>query len=222
MNFFVNSVVAHSAKANFIEYTFTNTNTILDGCIVSGYAPKSVELTAGVEQNIPYFVASGIFGFCGGKNIKSLEKQLQAKAPAGQKRAWRAKARELFYAQAELNVEPAEDEIEITGEFLGEVGQKLDVELQNIECVHTSNWVDRHSWRHTGDGWAHPSGEKVLWRFTTKDGNILMFSSYGNVTNEKLSDAKSNSTIHCVVDAHGVFRGVRQTWVKAVKIKSIE
>lgn len=115
MRFFVESISAYTAKCNLITYRIVDTNTILDECSVSAYAPKSVELVTGVTQEIPYFVANGIFGFNRLKNVKSLEKQLQEKAPKGQKRIWRAQASDLFSEISKLNIEVKETEKEPEG-----------------------------------------------------------------------------------------------------------
>jgi hypothetical protein len=46
-----------------------------------------------------------------------------------------------------------------------------------------------------------------------------MFSSSGEVTNGKLSDKSEeiNNIIEATVDAHSVFRGVKQTWIRNIK-----
>lgn len=217
MRFFVESISDHTAKCNFITYRIIDTNTILDGCSVSGYAPKSVELIPGVNQEIPYFVANGIFGFNRPKNVKSLEKQLQEKAPKGQKRIWRSQANDLFSEIAKLNIEVPEEEKEPIGSFIGEVGDTVMFSLKSLELVHSHNWTSQFGWRHNGHGWEHPHGTKCMWKFIDHDGNVYMFSSSGEVTNDKISNIKLGSIIEAKVDHHTVFRGVRQTWIRNIK-----
>lgn len=220
MRFFVESISAYTAKCNFIAYRIVDTNTILDGCSVSGYAPKSVELVPGVTQEIPYFVANGIFGFNHLKNVKSLEKQVQEKAPNGQKRIWRAQASELFSEISKLNIEDKDTKLEPKGEFIGEVGNTIMFSLKSIERVHSHNWTSSWGWRHNGNGWERPSGTKCMWKFTDMDGNIYMFSSSVDVTNEKLSNINNCSVIEAKVDSHKVFNGVRQTWIRNIKVNT--
>lgn len=219
MRFFVNSIAAHTAKCNIVSYNIIDTNTILDGCEVTGYAPKSVELVPGVNQEIPFFVANGIFGFNRAKNVKSLERQLQAKAPKGQKRVWRAQANDLFTEISKLNIEVPEEEKEPVGSFIGEVGDKITIMVKSIELVHSHDWCSQWGWRHNGHGWERPHGTKCMWRITDGDDNIFMFSSSGEVTNGKLSDKseETNNIIEATVDAHSVFRGVKQTWIRNIK-----
>lgn len=219
MRFFVKSISSYSSKCNIITYNIIDTNTILDGCEVTGYAPKSVELVPGANQEIPYFVANSIFGFNCSKNIKSLEKQLQAKAPKGQKRVWKAQAYDLMVKIVKLNVEVPEEEKEPVGNFIGNTGDKITAVLKEFSCIYSENWTDYHSWRHTGYGWTHPSGVRRLWKFVDGDGNILMLSSSGDVTNDKLHEMsdKCPVVIEAKVVKHEVFRGVRQTWIKNVK-----
>lgn len=209
MRFFVESISAYTAKCNLITYRIVDTNTILDGCSVSGYAPKSVEFVTGVTQEIPYFVANGIFRFNRLKNVKSLEKQLQEKAPKGQKRIWRAQASDLFSEISKLNIEVKETEKEPEGEFIGEVGNTIMFSLKSIEKVHSHNWISSWGWRHS---------TKCMWKFTDMDGNIYMFSSSGDVTNEKLSNINNCSVIEAKVESHKVFHGVRQTWIRNIKV----
>lgn len=218
MRFFVESISAYTAKCNLITYRIVDTNTILDECSVSGYAPKSVELVTGITQEIPYFVANGIFGFNRLKNVKSLEKQLQEKAPKGQKRIWRAQASDLFSEISKLNIEVKETEKEPEGKFIGEVGNTIMFGLKSIEKVHSHNWISSWGWRHNGHGWERPSGTKCMWKFTDMDGNIYMFSSSGGVTNEKLSNINNCSVIEAKVESHKVFHGVRQTWIRNIKV----
>jgi hypothetical protein len=219
MRFFVNSITAHTAKCNIISYNIIDTNTILDGCEVTGYAPKSVELVPGINQEIPFFVVNGIFGFNRAKNVKSLERQLQAKAPKGQKRVWRAQANDLFTEISKLNIEVKEPEKDPVGSFIGEVGDKITIMVKSIELVHSHDWCSQWGWRHNGHGWERPHGTKCMWRITDGDDNIFMFSSSGEVTNGKLSDKSEeiNNIIEATVDAHSVFRGVKQTWIRNIK-----
>ena len=219
MKFFIAAISSHTAKCNFITYNMINTNTILDGCEVTGYAPKSVELTENMEQEVPFFVVNGIFGFNRPRNIKSLERQLQEKAPKGQKRAWRAQASTLFDEIAKLNIEVKEPEKEPVGSFIGEVGDKITIMAKSIELVHSHDWGSQWGWRHNGHGWERPHGTKCMWRIVDGDDNIYMFSSSGEVTNDKLSNksGESNPIIEATVDAHSVFRGVKQTWIRNIK-----
>lgn len=217
MKFFVANITAHTAKSNIITYNIINTNTILDGCEVIGYAPKSVELTENMEQEVPFFVVNGIFGFNRPRNVKGLEKQLQAKAPKGQKRTWRAQASILFDEISKLNIEIKEPEKEPVGKFVGEIGQEITTMIESIELVHSHNWCNHWGWRHNGNGWEHPHGTKCMWKLIDGDGNIFMFSSSGEVINGKLENAEKNCIIKAKVDAHTVFRGVRQTWIRNIK-----
>lgn len=219
MRFFVNSITSHSPKCNIVSYNIVDTNTILDGCEVTGYVPKSIELVPGVTQELPFFVADGIFGFNGRKNIKSLEKQLQAKAPAGQKRAWRAKAMDLFFEIRKLNVEVPEEEKEPTGNFLGKIDEKITVILKEFNCIHSHDWSNQFGWRHNGHGWERPHGTLQMWKFEDGDGNILMFKSSGEVTNSKLDEMadKCPMVIEATVTKHQIYHGVRQTWIKNIK-----
>ena len=57
-----------------------------------------------------------------------------------------------------------------------------------------------------------------MWKFTDMDGNIYMFSSSGDVTNEKLSNINNCSVIEAKVESHKVFHGVRQTWIRNIKV----
>lgn len=221
MRFFVETISAHTAKSNYITYRIIDTNTILDGCSIHSYAPKSVELVPGAAQEVPFFVCNGIFGFNRPKNIKTLEKQLQAKAPKGQKRAWKAQAADLFNEISKLNVEPPkEEEKEPTGDFIGEVGDIIMFSLKSIELIHSHDWVSGWGWRHTGHGWERPHGTKCMWRLIDNDDNIYMFSSSGEVTNSKMSEIKGGSVIEAKVDSHSVFRGVRQTWIRNIKVNT--
>lgn len=216
MKLIVTAIADHSAKANLVTYEFINTSTILDGCKVSGFAPKSVTLVQGIEQDVPYFVANGIFRFNYQRNVKSLEKQLQAKAPKGQKRVWRAQAAELLSEVAKLNVE-VEVEEEPTGEFIGTPGETITFITKNIVCVHTRDWVNQFGWRHTGYGWERPHGTCYMWRIEDTDGNIYMFSSSGVKTNTILENAEAGAIFQAVVDEHKVYHNVRQTWVRKIK-----
>ena len=173
-----------------------------------------MELVPGANQEIPYFVAKGLFEFNRPKNIKSLEKQLQEIAPKGQKRIWRAQASELFSKIAELNVEVP---VEPSGKFIGEVGETITFPLKSLKLVHSHNWVFDWSWRHNGHGWEHPSGTKCMWKFVDYDNNVYMFSSSGEVTNNKISNITTGSAIEAVVESHKVFGNVRQTWIKKIK-----
>ena len=219
MRFFVANITAHTEKCNLITYNIIDTNTILDGCEVTGYAPKSVELVPGITQEIPFFVVNGIFGFNRAKNVKSLERQLQAKAPKGQKRIWRAQANDLFNEISKLNIEPLEEEKEPVGNFLGKPGEKITVILEHFECVYSQEWISSWGWRHNGHGWERPHGTRCMWRFKDNDGNILMLASSGEVTNAKLSDMAENGAvvIEATVTEHAIFHGVRQTWIKNIK-----
>lgn len=214
MKLLVTSISAHSAKANLVTYEFINTSTLLDGCKVSGYAPKSVNLVLGLEQEVPFFVANGIFGFNRPRNIKSLEKQLQAKAPAGQKRAWRAMAPGLLDEVAKLNIEVEE---EPTGEFIGSVGEQITFVTKSISCVSTREWVSQFGWHHTGHGWERPHYTWYMWKIEDMDGNIYMFSSSGNKTNADLEEVNPGTVIQAEVDEHKVFHGIRQTWIRKIK-----
>lgn len=214
MRLLVTSISAHTAKANLVTYEFINTSTLLDGCKVSGYAPKSVTLIPGQEQEVPRYVANGIFGFSWGRNVKSLEKQLQAKAPAGQKRIWRSQAVDLFRKVSELNVDvPAEP----TGSFVGAIGEKITFIAKSIECVHTRVWTSQTGWRHTGHGWERPSGIKCMWRIEDMDGNIYMFSSSGNKINSRLGEVPVPTVLEVVIDEHKVYHDTRQTWIRNIK-----
>ncbi len=214
MQFIVNTIDSYTAKSNLITYQIIDTNTKLDGCLVQGYAPKSVELVAGESQNVPYFVAKGIFGFNRPKNIKSLEKQLQIKAPNGEKRAWRAEAPQLFDEIAKLNIEEPE---EVHGEFVGKQGEKITIIVKSCECVHSHQWCSSFGWRHNGHGWERPSGIKCLWKITDMNENVYMFSSSGTVINNFLSDVLPGTKLETTVDFHQIFRGLRQTWVTRPK-----
>lgn len=219
MRFFINSITSHTEKSNVISYKIIDTGTILDGCDVRGYAPKSLELVAGIAQEIPFFIVNGIFGFNRPKNIKLLEKQLQAKAPKGQKRVWRAKAKDIFDEISKLNVEPTKEEKEPTGLFLGEVNEKIIVIIKKIECIYSQEWTGSFGWRHNGHNWERPSGTKCMWKLEDGDGNILMLSSSGDVTNHKFYEMSNQGpvVIEAVVTQHKVFRNTRQTWIKNVK-----
>lgn len=216
MKLFVKTIEQYSAKANLITYTFIDTNTILDGCDVVGYAPTNVNLTANQEQEVPYFIAKGIFGFNCGRNIKSLEQQLQARAPKGQKRVWRAQTRDLFNQISALNVETP---VEETGEFIGEIGKTVQFIAVKIEMIHSHDWIDHSHWKHNGYGWGHPCGTLQLWRITDCDGHTIMFKSSGTVINNKLSElaAAKAVMIEATVTNHDIFNGIRQTWVRNLK-----
>ena len=214
MQFIVTTIASHTAKSNLITYQIIDTNTKLDGCLVQGYAPKSVELVPGVYQDVPYFVAKGIFGFNRPKNIKSLEKQLQAKAPKGEKRTWRAEAPQLFDEIAKLNIEQPE---EPKGEFIGKPGEQITILVKSCECIHSHEWVSSFGWRHNGHGWERPHGTKCLWKITDMNENVYMFSSSGPVINDFLSDVTPGTILETTVDSHQMFHSLRQTWVTRPK-----
>lgn len=214
MQFIVNTIASYTAKSNLITYQIIDTNTKLDGCLVQGYAPKSVALVAGESQNVPYFVAKGIFGFNRPKNIQSLEKQLQTKAPKGEKRAWRAEVPQLFDEIAKLNIEELE---EPKGEFIGKQGEKITIMVKSCECIHSHNWCSSFGWRHNGHGWERPHGTKCLWKITDMNENVYMFSSSGTVINDFLSDVLPGTKLETKVDYHQIFRNLRQTWVTRPK-----
>jgi hypothetical protein len=217
MRFFVEKIISHTDKSNYITYQIIDTNTILDGCNVYGYAPKSVELVPGVTQEIPYFVANGIFGFNRHKNIKSLEKQLQEKAPKGQKRIWRAQASDLFSEISKLNIEELETEKEPEGSFLGEVGDTITFIFKEIFLLHSHNWISFYNWHHNGHGWERPSGTKCMWKLIDDNGQEYMFSSSGNVTNNKLETLQRGTIVEAVISENKIFRNKRQTWIKKIK-----
>lgn len=214
MNLHVIAIYSHSAKANLVTYQFVNTSTILDGCRVSGFAPKSVTLIVGQEQEVPHYVANGIFNFNWANNVKTLEKQLQAKAPAGQKRVWRAQAADLLRKVSELNVEIP---VEPTGKFIGTVGEKIVFIAKAIECVHSREWTSSIGWRHTGNGWERPSGTRCMWRIEDMDGNIYMFSSSGTKINSSLEEAPVPTVLEVTVDEHKIYHDTRQTWIRNIK-----
>lgn len=219
MKFFVTAIDSYSEKSNIITYQIIETNTILDGCQVIGYAPKSVELVPRANQEIPYFVANGIFGFNRPKNVKSLEKQLQAKAPKGQKRIWRDQANDLFNEISKLNIEQPEEEKEPVGNFIGEQGERITLMAKKIELVYSRDWCNQFGWRHNGYGWERPHGTKCMWKIIDGDDNVFMFSSSGEVTNNKLSQKAEelNPIIEAKVNYHSVFRGIKQTWITNIK-----
>lgn len=214
MKLLITSIVAHSAKANLVTYEFINTSTILDGCKVSGFAPKTVTLIPGQEQEVPHYVANGIFEFNWGRNVKSLEKQLQAKAPAGQKRIWRAQAADLLRKVSELNVEVKS---EPTGKFIGSIGESITFVTKSVECVYTQDWTSSFGWRHNGHGWERPSGTKRIWKIEDMDGNIFMFSSSGNKINSALEEVPTPTVLEVTVDEHKVYHDTRQTWIRKIK-----
>lgn len=213
MKFIVESIVSNTDKSNLITYQIIDTCTKLDGCTVKGYAPKSVNLQLGYSD-IPYFIAKGIFGFNRPKNIKSLEKQLQAKAPKGEKRAWRAEVPTLFEHIAKLNVEEPE---EPRGEYAGKPGDALTIMVKECKCVYSNDWMDQFSWRHNGNGWEHPTGTRCLWKITDMDERTFMFSTSGEKTNEFLSNLTTGSIIETKIDHLGDFHGLKQTWITRPK-----
>lgn len=213
MQFIIDSITAHTAKSNLVTYQIINTNTKLDGCLVQGYAPKSVALQLGY-MDVPYFVAKGIFGFNRPKNIKSLEKQIQMLAPKGQKRAWRAEVPTLFEQIAKLNVEQPE---EPRGEYAGKPGDSITIMVKECSCVYSNDWVAHSSWRHNGHGWEHPTGTRCLWRIIDMDDKTFMFSTSGDKTNDFLSNLTSGSIIETKIEYLGEFHGLRQTWITRPK-----
>lgn len=214
MQFIVTTIASHTAKSNLITYQIIDTCTKLDGCTVQGYAPKSVELVPGACQNIPYFVAKGIFGFNRPKNIKSLERQLQAKAPKGEKRAWRAEAPQLFDEISKLNIEEPE---EPKGEFIGTPGEQITIMVKSCECVHSHDWTSSFGWRHNGHGWERPHGTKCLWKITDMNMNVFMFASSGPIINDFLAEIQPGTVLETKVDSHQMFHNLRQTWVTRPK-----
>lgn len=220
MRFFINNIVSHTAKCNLITFQIVETGTIIDGCEVQAYAPKSYEFQTGVINEVPFFVAKGIFGFNRPKNIKSLERQLQAKAPKGQKRDWRAQAPELFENLSKLNIEVPEETKEPEGCFIGKVGEKVTFIVDELILVHAHDWTSDSGWRHNGHGWERPSGTRCMWKFIDGAGQEYMFSTSGNVTNGKLDNLNKGTFIEAVVDAHSVFRNKRQTWIRNLKFNT--
>ena len=217
MKFFIASIADYSAKCNKVSFKIVETGTLLDGCFVDGFVPKSVELFEQVEMDVPFYVVNGIFGFNRMNNIKRLEQQLLAFAPAGKKRAYKAQAGMLFDEIAKLNVEQP---VEEKGEFLGKLHEQLTEKIVKIELLATNHWVDIHRWRHTGTGWAHLSGIKHLWQFTTATGNKIMFSSSGVKTNAYIAELDRNTeyTLSGRVIEHSVYHANKQTWIKNIKL----
>jgi hypothetical protein len=213
MQFIIDSITSYTAKSNLVTYQIVGTNTKLDGCIVQGYAPKSVALYLG-SMNVPYFVANGIFGFNRLKNIKSLEKQIQTIAPNGKKRTWRAEVPQLFDEIAKLNIEEPEEE---RGEFVGKPGEQITIMVKTCECVHSYCWTSSFGWRHNGHGWERPHGTKCIWKIVDMNDAVYMFSTSGNKTNEFLSNIGQGSILETKVDYHSTFRGLRQTWITRPK-----
>lgn len=211
MRFFVDDIIEHTSKCNYITFHIVDTDTILDGCKVYGYAPKSVNLILGIIQDIPYFVCKGIFGFNCMKNIKTLEHQLQAKAPKGQKRIWRSQARDLFNEIAKLNVEETREEKEPIGKFVGEVNNKLLFLVESTELLFTSE-LKIHK---RGFYW-----RSYLWKIIDFDGNVYIFKTSGKRTHEKLSNMKHGTIIECEIVSHSVFNGVKQTQIRNVKFNT--
>lgn len=214
MKFIVVDVADNTKKSNLITYQIINTDTKLDGLFVKSYAPKSVQLVCGLEQDIPFFVAKGIFGFNRPNNVKSLEKQLQAKAPKGEKRLWRSEAGQLFDQIAKLNVEQP---VPVQGQFVGNVGDLITFVVDQCVCVHSNHYVSHIGWRHNGHGWERPTSTKCLWKITDVDNNVYMFSTGGKVTNDFLSNISSGDVLTTTVDSHDVFNNMRQTWITRPK-----
>lgn len=219
MEFFIKSVTPHTKKCNIVEYTIIDGNTILDGCNVKSYVPNSFKFTPGIIMDVPYFIAKGIFGFNGQKNIKYLEKQLQAIAPAGQKRIWRAQATELFNKLSEKNIEKPLAEDDYVGNFIGQPGEEITVYITKVICVHTSEWVSNR-WRHTGYGWKRVTGCTKMWKLFDADGNVIMFKTSGAKMNNLLDEmmAKAGFIIRSKVDRHETFQNIRQTWINKIEL----
>lgn len=221
MKFFINTISETSARANIVNMTFVETATLLDGLTVNIYAPKSVELSEGVINDIPYFLAKNVFsGFSYRANLKSLGKQLQSIAPAGKKREYKARAAELLEEVSNLNIEV---EVEPTGEFVGKIGDDLIVKLKPTRKLSTNTYVDNFHWRQKmiGNGlaeWVRPEYTYHKFELVDENGNIFIVSTTSEKLEEFLCDNIDNIvTLTGVVSSHNVFRNKKQTILKGVK-----
>lgn len=224
MNFFINTISEHSAKANKVNIQFIDTNTILDGCSINIYTPKSIELKESEVFDLPFFICDGIWGsFLRSTHIKNLENQVKKKAPRGHKMEMKAKTVEIFDSLRVLNVK---EEIPITedvGKFVGKVGDKVLLTLNIDKILYSADWCDQSSWRHNGHGWEHPSGTSVLWQLSDSEGNIFIFKNSGKATEAigEAFDQGKKILVSAEIVNQSVFRGVRQNKLYNLRIKEV-
>lgn len=83
--------------------------------------------------------------------------------------------------------------------YIGEVGDKVDVEVVSCECVSERDTM---------------YGPSYLWKFVDNNGNVLMWSS-GNWVNDRENVVSVKGTIKSLEE----FRGVKQTWLTRCKVK---
>lgn len=220
MNFFVEHITQYSARANVLDLKFVGTNTKLDGKVVQVYAPKSVELEEGKEQDIPFFICSNIWNSClTEKNVKLLKSAYQNEAKPGQKRASRDEAVTDFYAARALNIEQPPKEVEKVGQYVGNIGEELFANLSVERLLYTKEgqgW----DWRHNGNGWEHPSWVTCLWQMKDENGNFFILRTSSDKINNIL-EVGQHITVKCTISSHDEFRGMRQNHISVKSAKSI-
>ena len=215
MKFMINNITDYSAKANIVDIEFVNTNTMIDSCKISIFTPKTLNLIEGEINNLPHYICNGIWhSFNRSANIKSLEKQIQAKAPAGKKREYRAQVASLFDSIEVLNVK--EEEL-ITGEHLGIVGDEVIIEVKPEKNFGERTYVDHFRWKHNGHGWERPTYTYHNFILKTPDGKTIKTSTTSNsIANELYTN--NTLIVNAKIVEHSVYHGVKQT---EIKIKSI-
>lgn len=222
MKFFVNNIADYSAKAYKLTLVFVETGTLLDGCSVNVFAPKSVELIMNEVNDIPYFIARNAFcGFSYKDNLKCLGNQLTAKAPKGKKREYKNMAAGLLEQVSAMNIETP---VEATGNFVGEKGQNMILKLTAVQLLSDHTYTDDTRWTHKPgyDGsynWVHPEYTQYVYKLTDDAENIFILKTYSKKIANMLSDNIGKELIiDAVITEHKIFHDVRQTIIKNCKI----
>ena len=111
--------------------------------------------------------------------------------------------------QRELNREIASKKKEnelaaeaATSEYVGEVGSKVSLDTESIECVSSVDSM---------------YGMTYLLKFSDADGNIYMWST----SNGYVKEIEGLKHITGTVKRHEEFRGVKQTWLTRCKVTAI-
>jgi hypothetical protein len=218
MKFFVNTIDAHSSKANIVNLTFVDTNTLLDGCKIYIYAPKSVELVENAFNDLPYFLASNAFcGYTYCDNLKHLQKQVSAKAPAGKKRKYKAMVSVILTEVSKLNVEVP---VEERGNFVGQSGDKMILKLKPVQLLSNNTYVDEYRWIQKDSeanpgfaNWVHPEYTYYKYKLVDENDNCFILSTTSERFAEQLNVTDEFVVIECTIKGHKVFRSERQTLI---------
>lgn len=110
--------------------------------------------------------------------------------------------RQLNMEIASKNKEKELAEEAATSEYVGEIGAKVSLDTESIECISAVDSI---------------YGMTYLLKFSDADGNIYMWST----SNGYVKEIEGLKHITGTVNRHEEFRGVKQTWLTRCKVTAI-